>query len=93
MNRKTARLSFKSSRFFGVPAGSRTRNADLGGPGYIHLTTETYSILGDTSRNREIEKYPCGCKKDVISFAARRFTRENCPEKRILPPICSVLLG
>ena len=26
----------------GLPAGSRTRNADLGGPGYIHLTTDSY---------------------------------------------------
>lgn len=29
-------------RFFGLPAGSRTRNCALGGRRYIHLTTERY---------------------------------------------------
>lgn len=40
-NKKTARFCL-NLRSNGLPAGSRTRNADLGGPGYIHLTTDSY---------------------------------------------------
>ena len=49
--------------------------------------------FSDTSQLSKIEKYPCGCKKDVISSAVNRFVYENQPETAFLLPICSELFG
>lgn len=32
----------RNRSFFGLPGENRTHNTDLGGPRYIHLTTESY---------------------------------------------------
>lgn len=32
----------RNRSFFGLPGENRTHNTDLGGPRYIHLTTERY---------------------------------------------------
>ena len=53
-----------------MPGGNRTHNDALGGHGYIHLTTDTYSDISYTHKN---EKYLFGCKKDVISSAINQF--------------------
>ena len=49
--------------------------------------------FSDTSQLSKIEKYPCGCKKDVISSAVNRFVYDNQPETAFLLPFCSELFG
>lgn len=49
--------------------------------------------FSDTSQLSKIEKYPCRCKKDVISSAVNRFVYEKPPETAFLLPICSELFG
>ena len=35
----------RNRSFFGMPGENRTHNSALGGHGYIHLTTDTYSVF------------------------------------------------
>ena len=43
---------------FGVPVGNRTQNTDLGGPGYLRLTTRTcYIFREDFFEDGKKEEY------------------------------------